>query len=316
MGNLARASMVLNFVTACGFPPPPIAMSDPLDATTGQADAQSPAQNDGPGNHARCDPAKPFGTPTPVENINSSLEDQGFALTRDETTGFVLRDVTHPGQAASSSILGVRRSAATAVFSIPDADLTSAINDAVGTEFELSLSSDGLVLYFFRQTDTESGILAATRTDPGASFDAGIPVFVDGIALTNALGPMISADGQTLYWLDFLDFGKLFTATRGSGPTAFINKREAATFPLGSIVVSADELTMYYATGGNSFHVMVTTRSRKSDTFGPGTPVENVNSVASESPTALTYDGCVLYISSNRPGGMGGYDIWETHRPQ
>jgi hypothetical protein len=310
--------MVLSFVTACGFPPPPIAMSDPLDAATDQADAQrvTDAQNDGPGNHARCDPAKPFGKPTPVENINSSLEDEGFALTRDETTGFVLRFVARPGQAASSSILGVHRSASTAVFSIPDADLTSAINDAVGTEFQLSLSSDGLVLYFFRQTDTESGILAATRTDAGASFDAGTPVFVDGTALTNAAGPMISADGQTLYWLDFIDFGKLFTATRSSGATTFVNKREAATFPVGSIVVSADELTMYYAQGGNSYHMMVTTRARKSDMFGPGTPVENVNSVASEGPVALTYDGCVLYISSNRLGGMGGYDIWETHRPE
>jgi hypothetical protein len=33
-------------------------------------------------------------------------------------------------------------------------------------------------------------------------------------------------------------------------------------------------------------------------------------------PVALTNDGCVLYISSQRPGGFGGYDIWEAHRPQ
>ena len=66
---------------------------------------------------------------------------------------------------------------------------------------------------------------------------------VDGTGLVNALSPAISADGQTLYWLDFNDFGKVFAATRGATPTVFTHKRAVSTIAIGSAPVrSADEL--------------------------------------------------------------------------
>jgi hypothetical protein len=61
---------------------------------------------------------------------------------------------------------------------------------------------------------------------------------------------------------------------------------------------------------------MVSTRTTKNDLFGLGIPVANVNSTANDAPAALTQDGCVRYISSNRPDSLGGYDIWEARRPQ
>src|SRR2546425_12081501 len=52
--------------------------------------------------------------------------------------------------------------------------------------------------------------------------------------------------------------------------------------------------------------------------YGPwGTPVNLgpvVNSAANEQHPAISRDGLSLYISSDRPGGFGGTDIWVSHR--
>ena len=287
--------------------------SNPDAVSSGDAPAGDGAVIDAPGS-ARCDPAKPFGAAMPIQVLSSSNEEFSFAMTRDELTGFVGRAVQPP--TPSATILMTHRASLTAPFSAPDASLTSAINGATGDEHNPSPVADGLILYFHRQVGATISVFAATRADASSAFSAGTEVTVDGSGLASALAPTISADGQTLYWLDYSDYGKVFAATRGSSPTAFVNKRSAATMAIGtSPVLSTDELTLYYASPDGA-SVLVSTRARKTDQFGTGVPLDdNVNSTANESPVALTADGCVLYISSDRPGGVGGYDLWEAHRP-
>src|SRR5437667_10628878 len=52
--------------------------------------------------------------------------------------------------------------------------------------------------------------------------------------------------------------------------------------------------------------------------YGPwGTPVNLgpvVNSPANEQHPAISKDGLSLYVSSDRPGGLGGTDIWVSQR--
>jgi hypothetical protein len=310
--------VLLVLVTACGFPRPKDVGDDATaapDAAMTTTDASDgPPAIDAPGMLVRCDPAKPFATPTLVENVNSSSDETTLSITRDEKTGFVQRSVQAP--TTSNTILEIRRASATVSFGIPDGAPTSVLNNAVGNEFAPSAVSDGLILYFHRQTMSDIGIYAAVRADAGANFDAGTLVTVDGTNLINALSPTISADGQTLYWLDFIDFGKVFSATRNFGATGFVNKRAASTIAITSPpALSHNELTMYYSKG-NGVDVLMSTRTTATDMFGTGVPVANVNSSASDIPVALTDDGCVLYISSQRSGGLGGYDMWEAHRPQ
>jgi hypothetical protein len=38
------------------------------------------------------------------------------------------------------------------------------------------------------------------------------------------------------------------------------------------------------------------------------------NSAADDWPVFLTADGCLLYLASSRPGGLGGMDIWVAQR--
>jgi hypothetical protein len=310
--------MLVSLATACGFPPPLDMVGDPVDAAADASDAHtvadglgSPTSMDAPGNKARCDPAKPFLMPAPVESINSALDEFSFSLTRDERTAFLFRTT----ESSQTKILGTQRSSTLTAFDSPSASMTAAINAVDGQEFLGSPSADGLILYFHRQTMSDIGIYAAVRSDPNAPFDVETRVKVDNAALLQALSATISADGQTLYWTDYDDFGKVRSATRRSAPTDFANERAASTMAiLGRPVLSSDELTMFYSDGSGA-SVLVSVRGSKTDVFGNGAPVVTVNSEENDQPVALTDDGCVLYISSNRPGGLGGYDIWEAHRP-
>ena len=49
-------------------------------------------------------------------------------------------------------------------------------------------------------------------------------------------------------------------------------------------------------------------------TFGPPTVVTELDVGADDDDPTLTADGLELYFNSNRPGGIGGSDIWVTYR--
>ena len=59
-------------------------------------------------------------------------------------------------------------------------------------------------------------------------------------------------------------------------------------------------------------------RNLPSPPYGPwGTPVNLgpvVNTAFSDQHPAISKDGLSLYITSNRPGGYGGLDLWVSHR--
>jgi len=302
--RLPALALALALAGACGN-----VQNTKPDASTGDD-----AGIDAPGTTGRCDPAKPFDAPVLAPNVNSSNDEFGFAVTRDELTAFVGRVVQPPG--GSATILATQRASAVADFTAPAGTLTASLNNAAGDEHAPAPVADGLILYFHRQAGSTIGIFAATRADAQSAFSEGTPITVDGTALTNALSPTISADGQTLYWLDFNDFGKVFAATRGNTPTIFTGRRAASSIAIsGSPILTADELTMFYAQG-NGVDVLVSTRGSKTDSFGTGVPVAGVNSPMDDQPVALSHDGCVLYISSARAGGLGGRDIWRAARPR
>lgn len=287
---------------ACGS----VSTSTPDAAMTVDA-----AMVDGAVGGARCDPQKAFAAPTLVPSVNTSNDESNFTLTRDELTAFVGAVVQPP--ALSGRILVTQRSSTSAAFATPSATLTAAINNVSGEEYSPSSVSDGLSLYFHRQNAAGIGIVVATRIDGQSAFAAETAVTVDGSGLSPALGPRISNDGQTLYWDDYNDF-KLRTAARASTQSNFTGNKVASTMAVGSVVLSADELTLYYG-NGNGDDILVSSRASKATTFGPGTVVPNINSAQQDYPLHLSADGCVLYLASTRPGGLGGYDIWEAHRP-
>jgi len=58
--------------------------------------------------------------------------------------------------------------------------------------------------------------------------------------------------------------------------------------------------------------IWVTTRTSAGDNWSvPILLGPNINTPSDQWPTGLSADGSILYFASNRPGGVGGYDLWQ-----
>jgi hypothetical protein len=295
-------------LAACGSVP-----SDNPDApVTPGADADPNAPDAAPGPDAappRCSPTAPFGTPTLVPNLNTPFDEVALALADDERTLFMSR--VNTGDPAA--IMTAERASTDVAFGAPGTTGMAAVNGVTGSEYAPTLTASGLELYFHRQDTAGIGPRVSVRGEPGGPPPTDVAVTREGEPLLDGLSPVISADGQTLYWLDFSNF-TLRGAPRTGGPEAFGGDDRESTFAMNAAVLSADELTLYYQLSSTEDDIRVTTRTATTGVFGPGVAVDNVNSPDDDAPVYLTEDGCVLYLRSDRAGGLGGFDIWEARR--
>lgn len=83
--------------------------------------------------------------------------------------------------------------------------------------------------------------------------------------------------------------------------------------------LTADMLEMYFlsdrAGGLGSGDVWRSTRATTGDPWGTPVLVTSVSSDSRETSPAISADGLTLCVSSDRPGGQGGLDIWMSTRP-
>ncbi len=84
-------------------------------------------------------------------------------------------------------------------------------------------------------------------------------------------------------------------------------------------LVSADGLSLFFDStrpgGHGGFDVWVTTRETVKDPWGqPVNLGPPINTAADEGCGGISADGLSLYLTSDRPGGSGNYDIWVTTR--
>jgi Tol biopolymer transport system component len=88
----------------------------------------------------------------------------------------------------------------------------------------------------------------------------------------------------------------------------------------GSPVISKNGLALYFTSsraapkGGTN--IWVATRPSRNDAFTTPVIVANVNSDGNEYPGFISGDGCRLYLSSERPGGLGNHDIYVATKPK
>jgi hypothetical protein len=263
---------------------------------------------------AACDPSKPFGTPVAVAELNTADEDILTDMSPDELTAYVTTNhgVTgvHPFYATRASAGGTF-GALTAVFP------TGAWDD-----WNLGVSSDGLtaVVSSTRPGSAMSDLYVATRPNTFSAFGAlGAAAGLD--TAQDEQGPKWSADGKTLYFDSTRSgsrdlYRSAVTAGAFGAPVAIaeLNGPDLDAIP----VLTPDELTIYFISTRAPTadgDIYVATRTDKSAPFSAPKVVTEVNSPVVDAPAFASADGCRLYLSSTRNGGMH-YDIFVATRPR
>jgi hypothetical protein len=235
-------------------------------------------------------------------------------------------------------VLGGRIAKADFIFGEPT-NLGPTINTSYGDGVS-SISADGLSLHFCDVPFNPApggyggGDMWVRRRDT-TDDEWGTPMNLGPTVNTSSSDgpPCVSADGLSLYFSSNRPGGygnyDLWMSTRTTtkddwsapvnlGPT--VNSSADECFPS----ISADGLELYFADedvvrpgGYGSRDVWVTTRPTVSDPWGPPMNLgPTVNSSASDGygGQSISADGLSLYFTSNRPGGLGGFDIWVTRR--
>lgn len=265
----------------------------------------------------RCDPAKPFGAPTLVANINSSARDQGAKLLDDLTILF------GSDRSGTAGLYMATRSSPASPFGTP-VPLTT-IN-STGAVSGPSPTGDGLTLYYTLTPTANNGEIYVTgRASRSSAFPAG--TVVAGINSTSEdLDPSITEDGSTLYF-DSARGGvalHLYVAVRqpnGSfgSPQALTNLN--TTMVDGHPVLSHDGLTLYWSStrtdGGAQgvTDIWIAKRTSTAGSFGTPARVPELSSTNGESVSWIAPDDCLVYLQSDRPGGLGLQDIYQAVRP-
>jgi hypothetical protein len=83
--------------------------------------------------------------------------------------------------------------------------------------------------------------------------------------------------------------------------------------------ISKDGLSLYFASdrlgGFGGEDIYVSQRETRDDEWGPAMNLGPIiNTTLSEMVPAFSRDGHLMFFASNRPGGLGGVDIWVSRR--
>lgn len=187
------------------------------------------------------------------------------------------------------------------------------------------LTADELELYFNRNQGTDYNIYRAQRSIIGEPFGAPIPLTQLNTAAPDE-NASLSSDGLMLFFESVRVSGEgyhLYVSTRTSrvgefGPpsevanvnSAMVTDTDAQPF----VTVDGQELwftsTRAGGLGSNDIYRAVWNGSN----FANVAAIAALSSNATDWVPTLSADKLTIYLSSNRTGGKGSYDIWTAHR--
>ncbi len=202
-------------------------------------------------------------------------------------------------------------------------------------EYDPSVSADSLSLYFMSDRPNGSGsndlyvVRRETIYDDWGQAENLGPT-VNGAALE--YGPDISCDGLSLYFNAWPHSGDvdLLVTTRPTksdpwGPPVNLGLPVNTSANESDPHISDDGLSLYFCDWGirsglrpggmGDPDLWIATRAGVSDPWG--TPVNlgpPVNTAYDEVSPDTSADGLVLFVTSDRPGGFGSWDIWFATR--
>jgi len=268
-----------------------------------------------------CDPAKPFGAPTPLTALNApGVEDSHGRLTPDELTIFF--SSLRAGGAGGADLYTASRTRRTDPFGAP-ANLGAPINAPSG-ELMPSVTGDGLTLYFVSDRAFGSHVWFATRPSVASPFTAPqVAVGLNAAALD--LTPYVLPDNATIVFdstrLGDAGLFDLFSANAidgGFSVPAVVKGVNTPGHDELSAAMTPDQLVIYFASNRpgtkGSYDLFVATRALPSDPFGVATPVAELNTVGNEAADWISADRCRLYFSSMKASNNGDYDLYVAEK--
>jgi Tol biopolymer transport system component len=271
-----------------------------------------------------------FGEPTNLgPNVNSSSNDAGPSISPD---GLTLYFSTNRSGGFGGYDLWFTTRATIDDEWCPAVNLGQPPNSRY-SYWEPSISSDGLTLYFSDGHSPQFGnrlpdglggqgdIWMITRTSIDDAW--GEPINLGPVVNNqHAIHPSISSDSLSLYFQSHrsgsLGHCDIMVTTRESIYDSFgdpmflknVNSSGADWTP----DISADGLTLFLMRNPGPTEIWASTRRTKADDFGAPIrlpPQVNMPGYDNGIPN-LSADGSTLYFISSRPGGFGGWDLWQV----
>lgn len=188
-----------------------------------------------------------------------------------------------------------------------------------------AISTSNLTLVFYSQRVSVPGapdIWISTRASDTAQFPAGV-VLAEVSSSASDHNPHLTADELEL----------VLTSNRAGGGSAFdvyAAKRATTSQPFGAPIridelsSSADEESMWIsgdglrvmtsANPGSSYDLYFAERPDRDAPFSTPMIVMELSTGFFEGSPALSADELEIFFISNRPGGIGAYDVWRATR--
>jgi hypothetical protein len=259
--------------------------------------------------------------------INSPQDDFGPEISADGLVLYVATD--RPGGKGDTDVWISTRGTKDDEWGSP-VHLEGPLNTSYAI-WEVSLTADGLQLYFsdgpfsaFLPGGHGNGdVWVATRSSTSEFF--GPPVNLPAIINSDhAAWADISPDGLELY-ITSHRIGSIGNCDIWMAKRASEDSPWGSPVNLGSDVnsgppdqtpdISYDGLTLFWAKGQgpDGMDMWMARREDRSQPFGAAVALpDGVNTTVGEFGPCLSPDGSVLYFSSNRLGGLGGFDLWQV----
>lgn len=316
-----RAWLVVVLAAGCGFRVNGGADSpgDAGDDAPGPVDAPDSAVDapvDAPA--VTCLPQWQSGTVsvtsvTALTTVNSTSYERDPTISADELTLWFSSG--RPGS-QGGDVWVATRADRNLPFGVPV--LAAELNSA-GAETRVSFTTNRLIAAIGSNRAGGEGGVDVWITTRATAADAWATPDRTGLDMVNDTNdqhdPFLSGDGLRLYYAPTNGGQHIVVSSRATvsgnfgAPVTLINSGVGDADP----TLSPDERVMVYASnapanvGGELWYV---TRASSSGTFGTPAQLTGVSTTSSEGDPSLSADGCHLYFSSTRPGGLGDYDLY------
>jgi len=195
------------------------------------------------------------------------------------------------------------------------------------SESAFALSADGLSAFIASDrsgTIGKSDLWRASRTAPGVAFGA----FANLTALNTTgdeFDPFPSSSGKQLFFVSYdlpgvIGGSDIFVADWNSSTKTYYNVSPVtalnSTMSEGNLNLSSDGLVAVFAStrsgGPGSVNLWYSVRASIGKAFPAPQLLPVVNGAQSTAEPYLTPDGCTLYFTSDKAGGLGQTDFYRT----